>query len=71
VFFALPEALEDQAQLVGGDAWTGVDHGEAHVLLDRFDQDVNASALLRELDGVADQVRQDLQDALVIILGQV
>ena len=48
----LAEAVEDERQERGGDALAGVDHVDLQVRVDPLEQDLDAAALGRELDGV-------------------
>ena len=56
----LAEALEDVRQDVGGNALTRVAHVDLHVAVDLAQHDLDAAAARRELDGVAQQVPDDL-----------
>src|SRR5262249_35786162 len=59
----LPEALEQVRDVVVGNARPGVAHLDANVCALGHDFDGDASASRRELDRVAHQIREHLQDA--------
>ena len=61
----LPELLEDQLELVRGDADAGVRHGEGDVVTPTGDGHGDRP-LVRELDGVAQEVEKDLLDLVLV-----
>src|SRR5690606_1996842 len=58
------------SELLLGHAGTGVRDGEPHLALGRGRADQHGSLGRRELEGVADEVRQDLVDAMRIAMDQ-
>src|SRR6266480_2980000 len=65
-FPRLPEPVEDVRQFLGRDARTRVANGEFHRGFTRRRADLDASILGSELDGVATEVREDLQEPLAV-----
>src|SRR5438093_1432400 len=59
----LLEPLEDVGQEGRADALPGVAHRDLDVGVDPFQHDLHAPALRRELDGVREQVPDDLLEA--------
>src|SRR5690606_33282866 len=62
----LPEAVEEVRELIGRDAGPGVADLEAHLVAIAFDVDAHAPAFGRELDGVADEVAERLEQAVAV-----
>src|SRR5690606_37341568 len=62
----LPEAIEDAPQAFGSDARAAVGHREADGVAFARARDRHAGSRRRELDGVADEVGQDLEDATAV-----
>src|SRR5207302_10697789 len=62
----MPVAIEDTRDLIGRNPWSVVADGDAHHRAPGLAHDTNLAARGRELDGVADEVRQHLHDALAI-----
>src|SRR2546430_1131509 len=61
----LAELLEDQIELVRGDTDARVRHGEGHVVTPTGDGHGDRP-LVRELDGVAQEVDEDLLDLVLV-----
>ena len=59
----LPEPVEHVRYGVWIDAGAGIGHAEHHILILRFDLHDNASAGLRELRRIADQILENLQQS--------
>src|SRR5712691_3749287 len=60
----LRKLLEEQRQLLRGNAGAGVGHGALHLLAQVGDLDVDAATLGRELHCVTDEVHEDLIQAV-------
>src|SRR6185295_11619841 len=63
---ALPESLEDRVELVFGYPDSQVTNGEPHLSSKPLDADCHARTRPTELDGVCDQVAEDLENPLGI-----
>jgi len=59
-------AVEDPLELIAGDAGSAIGHREHDLVLGSIDLDVQLLVRRRELDGVAEQVLDDLLDAAAI-----
>ena len=66
--FDLLEAVEDGVELVGGDAAAFVDDFEEDGVGGGFGVDANGGGGGRELDGVGEQIGEDLQDAVGVAI---
>src|SRR5690606_17179009 len=64
----LPERIEEMRQLRLGDAGTGVRDREPHLPLRRLGPNGDRAPGRRELEGVADQVGEDLEDPVPVDL---
>src|SRR5512143_3097604 len=62
----LPEALEEVRQILGGNSAARVAHPEQHVAFSDGRPDDETAARAGELEGVADQVLEDLQEPVAI-----
>src|SRR5262249_17855878 len=62
----LLELLEDRFLVLGRDTHTGVADGYLNGAIQGFRQDLNAPAFRCELDGIREQVEQDLADLALI-----
>ena len=59
----LAEAVEDVGEELGLDADAGVDDADLDVRVDPLQEDLDLAALGRELDGVGEEVPDDLLEA--------
>src|SRR5208337_5385078 len=62
----LAKALENVGKKLGRDTLAGVSHDDLHVRIDALQHDIHPSALGAELDGVREQVPDDLLQTLVV-----
>src|SRR5437868_8097922 len=64
--FSLPEEIENSAQVFLFDSAACVTYGKTHTILPGFAAHGNRSAFRRELDGIVDEVRNDLENPMAI-----
>ena len=62
----LLELLEDRFELLGSDPGAGVDDGDLHVSVSGAGRDVDPAVGRGELDGVGEEVEDDLADAALV-----
>jgi hypothetical protein len=65
-FARLPETVEQVRQILSCDSGAGIGDAKQHAAIARFGRDRDATSASGELERVADQVLEDLQQAVAI-----